>query len=261
VITPEDEYDDYKTKLDTICPKGHNYITSYDNFKNRNRNCRHCHYEKISNDFKCPLGKARDIADNARLNLLTDNFKNMKVNVEFQCIDCNYIFPTTLDSIKWKKTGCPKCRSSEGERLIMERLEDWKRIKLILDYKKEYKFPKGECDMIRPLPYDYHVKINKNIEFLIEFDGIQHFDETIEFKKGNNNFEHTRKSDIIKTKYCMDHNIPLLRIAYIDVDKIYDILTDFSVYLQNYWIKNKCLPDETVKYSNKQLYNDLINVL
>ena len=47
----------------------------------------------------------------------------------------------------------------------------------------------------------------------IEYDGIQHF-ESIEYWGGEKKLTSQRKRDEIKTNYCKDNNINLLRIKY-----------------------------------------------
>lgn len=59
--------------------------------------------------------------------------------------------------------------------------------------------------------FDFYI----NNQYIIQFDGQQHF----KYHQGNTwnnkqNFQRTRKSDLIKNKYCFDNNIPLIRIPY-----------------------------------------------
>ena len=57
-------------------------------------------------------------------------------------------------------------------------------------------------------------------QFLLEYDGKQHFDDELHF---NNSFEEQNKYkqyDILKNQYCKIHNIPLKRIPYWDFNKI-----------------------------------------
>lgn len=50
--------------------------------------------------------------------------------------------------------------------------------------------------------------------YIIEFDGQQHFYYTGSGWDTKQHFQRTRKSDLIKNKYCFDNNIPLIRIPY-----------------------------------------------
>lgn len=65
-------------------------------------------------------------------------------------------------------------------------------------------------------------------KYIIEFDGIQHF-KSIEFFK-NNNYSSIKTRDDIKTKWCQDNNIPLIRIPYtlLDTLTINDLLLEES---------------------------------
>ena len=80
--------------------------------------------------------------------------------------------------------------------------------------------------------YDCLVKVNGK-ECFIEFDGEQHFR-----KVKNWDFDKTKESDILKNNYCRDNKIPLLRIKYNQISKMYDILEDFKnnvdYYLTHY---------------------------
>lgn len=62
----------------------------------------------------------------------------------------------------------------------------------------------------RPREFDFYV----NNQYIIEYDGSQHFKYTDTGWNTKEHFERTRKSDLIKNKYCFDNNIPLIRIPY-----------------------------------------------
>ena len=79
-------------------------------------------------------------------------------------------------------------------------------------YKQQYKFqdltPTGRpCDM---LMFDIAIYNKDVLVYLIEYDGIQHFE------KGHfqDTYEVTHQNDLLKNKYCFDHHIPLIRIPY-----------------------------------------------
>lgn len=64
------------------------------------------------------------------------------------------------------------------------------------------------------MPFDFAVfnKKNKKLLFLIEFDGPQHRKEKNSIYSKDSRFKIIQKHDNIKTQYCKDNNIPLLRI-------------------------------------------------
>lgn len=71
---------------------------------------------------------------------------------------------------------------------------------------------------IKPLRFDFGIynKEGKIIR-LIEFDGIQHFEEQDYF---THSLTETKNNDIIKNEYCKNNNIPLVRIPYWERDKM-----------------------------------------
>ena len=51
-----------------------------------------------------------------------------------------------------------------------------------------------------------------NEKYIIEFDGIQHFESVLFFK--NNDYLTIKTRDDIKTQWCKENGIPLIRIPY-----------------------------------------------
>jgi len=112
-----------------------------------------------------------------------------------------------------KGCGCPKCNSSKGEDRIRRFLKKHK-----IDFLEQYKFE--DCKNIYELPFDFYIT---DLKILIEFDGIQHT-KPIEIFGGENAFKKTKNNDNIKTEYCKDNNIKLVRIPHWDFDNIEEIL-------------------------------------
>lgn len=91
---------------------------------------------------------------------------------------------------------------------------------------------------------NYYVNINNNFAFFdfyvdnnyfIEFDGSQHFNFRGSGWNTEDHYTKTVERDNRKNKYCLDNNIPLIRIPYIILDKIelQDLLIDTTNYLIN----------------------------
>ena len=90
-------------------------------------------------------------------------------------------------------------------------------IKNNIPYQTQITF--SDLKNIKPLRYDFGIyeKDSNKLIRLIEFDGIQHFEEQNYF---THSLEETQKSDRIKNNYAKQHNIPLIRIPYTERDKI-----------------------------------------
>lgn len=80
------------------------------------------------------------------------------------------------------------------------------------------------CIDKKELPFDFFV----NNTYLIEYDGIQHFQE------GIFDYEYTHYHDIIKSKWCKDSSIPLIRIPYTHYDNLIlkDLLLESSNFIE-----------------------------
>lgn len=134
-----------------------------------------------------------------------------------KCLKCNYewdVMPTQL----LRKHGCPKCDESRMEREIALWLD-----KKNIFYIRWYGF--YDCRDKKPLPFDFYLP-----DYLacIEADGIQHF-EAVDVFGGDDYLKYVKKHDQIKTQYCNNNNIKLLRIPYFK--NIQDELDKFFTYL------------------------------
>ena len=139
---------------------------------------------------------------------------------------CDHKWKTSTGAVVGKRqSGCPKCNISKGVSRILKWLDENNFI-----YEIEYKFV--DCKNINKLPFDVALFKNEQLLCLLEYDGIQHFDiaafaqihrKSIDETKTK--FESLKFRDNIKTQYCLDNNIELIRIPYWDYDKIEEILT------------------------------------
>ena len=114
------------------------------------------------------------------------------------------------------------------------------------NYIKEYKFNdlyyKNNKYLLK---FDFY--LNEN--FIIEFDGSQHFKQ----KYYDNDFKETKERDNLKNMYCIKNNISFLRIPY----KISD--EDIKIILECIYDENKLLilvkKYNLLYHSNNVTYN------
>ena len=112
-------------------------------------------------------------------------------------------------------------RASRGEIKIEQIL-----IQSGLDFEEEYSFP----DLIsnktgRPLRFDFAVFDDEhNIDFLIEFQGVQHYEPKDKFG-GYSGLRRQQYNDMRKREYCTAHSIKLVIIPYWDEARVnYDYI-------------------------------------
>lgn len=136
-----------------------------------------------------------------------EKYINARTPILHRCKKDGYVWKIAPSNIL-NGQGCPQCQESNGERKIRH----WFLINNI-----EYIYQKTFDDCIdkKLLPFDFYIK---KYNLCIEFDGRQHF-EPVDFAgKGKEwalkQFEIIKHHDAIKTQYCKNNNIHLLRIPY-----------------------------------------------
>ena len=132
----------------------------------------------------------------------------------FKCqCDCDNIIEVPSLLLKsGNKTSCGLCgHKSKGEMLIAQYL-DLMDIKYIREYKID------NCKDKRALPFDFYLP---DYNLCIEYNGIQHYQEC---GWGKDKLSYTQEHDKIKKEYCLNNNIQLLIISYLEQDNIEEIL-------------------------------------
>ena len=110
-----------------------------------------------------------------------------------------------------KKEVTIKLKSSRGEIKICDILDA-----AGLVYKEEYSFPDLISTSGRPLRFDFCVfDDNGDIDFLIEYQGIQHYEAKSKFG-GAKGLYQQKYNDTQKRKYCQEHGYTLIAIPYWD---------------------------------------------
>ena len=126
-----------------------------------------------------------------------------------QC-DCGNIITTSGHRLRAGHTTSCGCMVSKGEALINSILTDNN-----INFTQQYTFADCLTENGNRCKFDFAILDEHNdLKCLIEYDGIQHFEET------NWGLEKNQLRDKIKDKYCLLNNIPLVRISYIDYGKI-----------------------------------------
>jgi len=120
-------------------------------------------------------------------------------------------FNQTPSTHIYSMSGCAKCRISHKVREICEILTH-----MNIEYFMEYTFPNCKHKLL--LPFDFYIP---SLNLCIEYDGEQHFKPFRFYKDSQKNLDKLyiiQHRDKIKTQYCKDNNIGLLRISYLDTD-------------------------------------------
>ena len=132
----------------------------------------------------------------------------------FYCtIHNEYYYQAPYDALSGK-CGCSKCQNrSIGERAVSKFFEDSN-----ITYVSQYRFE--DCKNIRTLPFDFYLP---DYNTCIEYDGELHY-KAVDYFGGDDALRNTKCRDEIKTQYCKENNIKLIRIPYWEFDNIEEIL-------------------------------------
>ena len=145
--------------------------------------------------------------------------------------ECGNSHIASTSDLKQGKVKSCGCLNSLGEQRITKILSENG-----YNFAKQFYFEDLKSSEGRKYYFDFGI-LNKNnqLEYLIEFDGIQHFSENHQFGQDKETtFENIKRRDETKNNYCFSNNIPLIRIPYYKLDtlKLKDLeitTTDFIV--------------------------------
>jgi hypothetical protein len=121
--------------------------------------------------------------------------------IDFKCPLCGCVQNRKICTVSYKGFHCERCSDgvsypNKFGRAFFDQLP-------LEQYETEYHPEWG-----KPYFYDIYFKIN-DIEYIVEWDGIQHFDGRISF---GTTYEYNKTVDEIKNKLAFDNNVNLIRI-------------------------------------------------
>ena len=146
-----------------------------------------------------------------------------KNNVYWNCVcECGGYCVVNGSSMREGRTISCGCLRSVGENLIKCFLDEHH-----ICYYREKKF--NACKDLGQLKFDFWLP---DYGICIEFDGQQHF-ESVAIWGDEHSLEDRQRRDAIKSKYCEENDIILLRIPYWEKDNIESILSDWLFLYDN----------------------------
>ena len=227
VITPKSEVTNVKMKIKYLCDKHGEQESDYMNMISGHF-CYLCGREQTVNKSRKNINDV--ITDIEKYNgnklLNPEDYKNShESNLRILCGTCGKnVFIMSRHAYRAKTAShlCAECskKISGGELRIKNVLDDNG-----VSYEREKRF--SDCRDYFPLPFDFYLP-EHNI--CIEFDGEQHYNSnfyvTMKSKNPEELFEKEQLHDEIKTKYCEEKGIKLIRIPYSKLNQIEKIVLD-----------------------------------
>jgi hypothetical protein len=221
-------YDDVNYKGNKIkvlikCKKHNHIFKQTPNHHLRGQKCLYCAKEESAEKIS---SKKREIFEERAKKIHGDIYKyiekykgcNKKINIF--CTKCNTIFKQTPTQ-HLIGNGCSNHQKSKGQDTIINYFKNNN-----INFESEYMFKNLTGLGKGKLRFDFYLP---DYNILIEYDGRQHKSNTKSFisKKYILSIEEINKlkmHDEMKNKYCIDNNIPLIRIPHTDFHNIENIL-------------------------------------
>lgn len=120
-----------------------------------------------------------------------------------ECECGNSTIVCTWDLIRENTLSCGCMKQSHMELYIENLLTENN-----IDFIQQCRF--DNCRNVRSLPFDFYLP---DYKVCIEYDGKQHF-EPVDFFGGQKAFEQRKINDNMKTNYCLENGISLMRLPY-----------------------------------------------
>jgi predicted nucleic acid-binding Zn-ribbon protein len=158
---------------------------------------------RISHTIEQFIQKAKNIHNN-QYDYSKSIYIGSHSKIEVVCIKHGSFWPTPTNHID-KQSGCPKCKSSKGEKFIAEYLTE---NHIIFETQKRF----DNCRNKIALPFDFYLP---EYNLLIEFHGIQHFKDISHFWKYCD-LKERQRLDLIKKNYALNNGFDFLEITYKD---------------------------------------------
>jgi hypothetical protein len=149
--------------------------------------------------------------------IVKGKYINEKTPIKFLHTICNKESSLVPDKVLNQRQSCRYCYTkSVGERTIRKYLNEKQ-----IDFKEQYYFKDLLGNKGRYLRFDFCIfDSNRNIRFLIEYDGKYHYEPL----RGVRLLKLQQEYDKRKQDYCKVNNIQLIRIPYWEFKNIYKIL-------------------------------------
>lgn len=222
------KYKGNKKDVTIICPKHREFNQKPTVHTIMKCGCPICKNEKIGDGFRHNrnifIAFARKIHGN-KYDYSKVEYINNRTNVSIIC-PTHGEFKQSPVSHTHAECGCPRCKETTGERAICNYLKG-----ININHLKEKRINVSKYNYCRKtFIVDFYLKY-ENKKYIIEYNGIQHYENVSMFHRGQSSLEKQQQRDSDLRDYCSRNDITLIEIPYWDYDNIETIL--------NKWFKNE----------------------
>ena len=158
-------------------------------------------------------------------------------NIPIICKTCTNVFAPTLPSHLYQETGCPGCKFSKGELECHRILKE-----LNIDFQPQFTF-----DEHPKKGYDLHFRYNE-YDYLLEFDGIQHFNYVKIFHHDGKDLKKQQDTDCFYSHLALSKGYRLIRIDYTQINQIRDHLEEAFQSSSDVYFSTPDIYEHILKY-------------
>ena len=225
----------YKQFLSDLSKINKNIVVSgeYKNTESKlNCSCKVCGYTWVSTPHKlsqkCGCPKCRGVAKKTteefikelkeinRDILVIGDYINNRTKIKCQCKICGNTWNPSPHDLLTKKSGCPICAESKGEKRISQYLLDNS-----IEFQRQVTFDGLVGLKNGLLSYDFYLP---KYNLLIEYQGQYHDGSIIDNRNKSDALDRQLEHDKRKAEYAKKKKIRLLEIWYYDYENIESIL-------------------------------------
>lgn len=221
-ILISDKYENNHQKLKYICRKHENkgvQEISLSSIIHSGCGCYYCGLERSAKAKMHPDSYYIDWCKKNGFIYVNRIIRNQQTYIGFYCKihkNCGIQYKS-ITNIE-KNTGCLYCNNFKSEKMVGTILD-----KYHIPYVSQKRF--SDCRDKYTLPFDYYIP---KYNIAIEYDGEQHFKPVrfhgISEESALIEYEKCKLRDGIKTRYCLDNDILLIRIPYYNKNDMESII-------------------------------------
>lgn len=206
-ICPFNHNDNYEHTFETLISKVQQGVT------------KSCGCYRSTRMQEVGKGSFKDLSNQhfGKLTALYPTFKRNAAGHVYWMCECNCEAKTKIEissnALSTGHTVSCGCISSKGEMYISKYLQE-----LDISFIKEYVFSNFRYKDTNGIPrFDFYLP---DYNCCIEYDGEQHYKANNQGWNTEEKLQYTKKVDCIKTEFCKNNDISLIRIPYTDYKKL-----------------------------------------
>ena len=214
-----------KDEVTLYCPIHDKYFSNtVENFLLYGIKCKDCSFENVQKSraltTKIFIKRSKELFGDNFFGYEKTKYYNLHTPVIITCPIHGDVLVAPVSHLNGNG-GCPKCKGSNGELMIIDVLDQLKKYNNDLSYIYQFDITNEtyfSFNRFNTVTVDFFIKYH-NHNFILETNGDQHYKEIIHFG-GKERFEKQLIRDNAIKQYCTDNNIILIEVPILGTFKV-----------------------------------------